>query len=127
MGDKSPIILTERKKRRIAAAAAKKEMRDRFEWAIGDNEADEVGSLQSDDNKNHNNNNNNTNNNNSNNNNNLKTTKDTEKSPAVDWMSLSTQEIAQTDTQFPSDDPGWWQMWKRNEELEKEMLELMKN
>ena len=50
MGDKSPIILTERKKRRIAAAAAKKEMRDRFEWAIGDNEADEVGSLQSDDN-----------------------------------------------------------------------------
>ena len=57
MGDKSPIILTERKKRRIAAAAAKKEMRDRFEWAIGDNEADEVGSLQSDDNKNHNNNN----------------------------------------------------------------------
>ena len=99
MGDKSPIILTERKKRRIAAAAAKKEMRDRFEWAIGDNEADEVGSLQSDDNKNHN--------------------------PAIDWMSLSTQEIAQTDTQFPSDDPGWWEMLKRNQELEKEMLELM--
>ena len=75
--------------------------------------------------RNNNNNNNNNKNNNNNNNNNLKTTKDTEKSPAIDWMSLSTQEIAQTDTQFPSDDPGWWEMLKRNQELEKEMLELM--
>ena len=93
MGDKSPIILTERKKRKIAAAA-KKEMRARFEWAIDNND--------------------------------LKTNKDTDKNPAIDWISLSTQEIAQMDTQCPSDDPGWWQMWKRNQELEKEMLELMK-
>ena len=118
MGDKSPIILTERKKKKIAAAA-KKEMRARFEWAI--DKEDMVDSLALDNNKNRNNNSNN------NDNNNIKTTKDTDESPAIDWMSQSTQEIAQMDSQFPSDDPGWWQMWKRNEELEKEMIELMKN
>ena len=78
-----------------------------------------VDSLALDNNKNRNNNNSN--------NNNIKTTKDTDESPPTEWMSMSTQEIAQVDTQFPSDDPGWWQMWKRNEELEKEMIELMKN
>ena len=110
MGDKSPIILTERKKKKIEAAA-KKEMRARFEWAI--DKEDMVDSLALDNNKNRNNNS-------------TKTTKDTDESPAIDWMSQSTQEIAQMDTQFPSDDPGWWEMMKRNQELEKEMLELMK-
>ena len=118
MGDKSPIILTERKKKKIAAAA-KKEMRARFEWAF--DKEDMGDSLALDNNKNRNNNSNN------NDNNNIKTTKDTDESPPTEWMSMSTQEIAQVDTQFPSDDPGWWQMWKRNEELEKEMIELMKN
>ena len=62
-----------------------------------------VDSLALDNNKNRNNNNNN------NDNNNIKTTKDTDESPPTEWMSMSTQEIAQVD------DPGWWQMWKRNE------------
>ena len=88
-------------------------MRANFEWAIV--KEDMVDSLALDKNKNRNNNNN------------IKTTKDTDESPPTEWMSMSTQEIAQVDTQFPSDDPGWWQMWKRNEELEKEMIELMKN
>ena len=123
MGDKSPIILTERKKKKIAAAA-KKEMRARFEWAI--DKEDMVDSLALDNNKNHNNNSNNNININNNDNNSIKTTKDTDESTAIDWMSQSTQEIAQMDTQFPSDDPGWWEMMKRNQELEKEMLELMK-
>ena len=118
MGDKSPIILTERKKKKIAEAA-KKEMRARFEWAI--DKEDMVDSLALDNNKNRNNNSNN------NDNNNIKTTKDTDESPPTEWMSMSTQEIAQVDTQFTSDDPGWWQMWNRNEKLEKEMIELMKN
>ena len=91
----------------------------RFEWAI--DKEDMVDSLALDNNKNHNNNSNN------NDNNNIKTTKDTDESPPTEWMSMSTQEIAQVDTQFPIDDPGWWQLWKRNEELEKEMIELMKN
>ena len=89
-------------------------MRARFEWAI--DKEDMVDSLALDNNKNRNNNSNNS----------IKTTKDTDESTAIDWMSQSTQEIAQMDTQFPSDDPGWWEMMKRNQELEKEMLELMK-
>ena len=67
MGDKSPIILTERKKKKIAAAA-KKEMRARFEWAI--DKEDMVDSLALDNNKNRNNNSNNIDNSNNNNNNN---------------------------------------------------------
>ena len=98
-------------------------MRARFEWAI--DKEDVVDSVALDNNNNHNNNSNNNSNNNDNNN--IKTTVDTDESPPIEWMSLSTQGIAQVDTQFPSDDPGWWQMWKRNEELEKEMIELMKN
>ena len=66
MGDKSPIILTERKKKKIAAAA-KKEMRARFEWAI--DKEDMVDSLALDNNKNRNNNSNNIDNSNNNNNN----------------------------------------------------------
>ena len=62
-------------------------MRARFEWAI--DKEDMVDSLALDNNKNRNNNSNN------NDNNNIKTTKDTDGSPPTEWMSMSTQEIAQ--------------------------------
>ena len=55
MGDKSPIILTERKKRRMAAKA-KEEMKARFQWAIDSEQSvDAVETLVSGDNNNNNN------------------------------------------------------------------------
>ena len=59
MGDKSPVILTQRKKRKLAAKA-KEEMLARFQWAI--DKVDDA--VESHDNKNNNNNNNNNNNDN---------------------------------------------------------------
>ena len=54
MGDKSPVILTQRKKRKLAAKA-KEEMLARFQWAIDKVE----DAVESHDNKNNNNNNDN--------------------------------------------------------------------
>ena len=55
MGDKSPIILTERKKRRMAAKE-KEEMKARFQWAIDSEQSvDAVETLVSGDNNNNNN------------------------------------------------------------------------
>ena len=46
MGDKSPIILTGRKKRRMAAKA-KEEMKARFQWAIDSEQSVDAVDLHS--------------------------------------------------------------------------------